>query len=200
MQPLHVDPENPSTSFAGLLAALTTARTRTTQRSVPASPSSHFLADNLEDDVATLTYERALQNHARYRSNEPVSTSAFPQASQAASEAPSQPGKESKAAPKLVTAQSLSSSIDRSLPHVKKTASVTLRMSPAEFSQLQQRATEANLSVSAYLRSCTFEAEALRAQVKQAIAELRDHPAGTQPSRPAGRGWLRMLRCKESRR
>jgi len=36
-----------------------------------------------------------------------------------------------------------------------------------------QAGREAGLTVSAYLRSCTFEAEALRAQVKEALAELR---------------------------
>ena len=46
-------------------------------------------------------------------------------------------------------------------------------MSKAECDQLRQRAAEARMSVSAYLRSCTFEAEALRAQVKEALAELK---------------------------
>lgn len=52
-------------------------------------------------------------------------------------------------------------------------ASVTLRMSRAECMQLKERAEEAGLTVSAYLRSCAFEVETLRAQVKQALAELR---------------------------
>jgi hypothetical protein len=55
----------------------------------------------------------------------------------------------------------------------RRQASVTLRLSQAECAQLKQRAAEAGLTVSAYIRSCTFEAEALRAQVKQAIQELR---------------------------
>jgi len=54
-----------------------------------------------------------------------------------------------------------------------KSVSITLRVSPDEAGQLRLRAREAGLTVSAYLRSCTFEAEALRAQVKEALAELR---------------------------
>ncbi len=55
----------------------------------------------------------------------------------------------------------------------KRRASVTLRLSQAECAQLKQRAAEAGLTVSAYIRSCTFEAEALRAQVRQAVKQLR---------------------------
>jgi predicted DNA binding CopG/RHH family protein len=61
--------------------------------------------------------------------------------------------------------------------HGKRTASITIRMTGAEYGQLKQRAAEAGLTVSAYLRSCTLEAESLRAQVKQALATIR----GTTP-------------------
>jgi hypothetical protein len=60
----------------------------------------------------------------------------------------------------------------------KRSASVTLRLSRAECMQLKQRAAEAGLTVSAYIRSCTFEAEALRAQVKQAVQQLRGELRG----------------------
>ena len=46
-------------------------------------------------------------------------------------------------------------------------------MSEVESAQLRQRAAEAGLTISAYLRSCTFEAESLRAQVKETLAQLR---------------------------
>jgi hypothetical protein len=46
-------------------------------------------------------------------------------------------------------------------------------MSKVECEQLHRRAADAGLSVSAYLRSCTFEAESLRAMVKDTLAELR---------------------------
>lgn len=49
-------------------------------------------------------------------------------------------------------------------------------MSKKECEQLHARSAEAGLTISAYLRSCTFEAEALRAQVKEALAELRSAP------------------------
>jgi hypothetical protein len=65
-----------------------------------------------------------------------------------------------------------------------KSASITIRLSKAECAQLRKRAAEAGLTVSAYLRSCTFEAESLRALVKDTLAQLRsntgkeDQPAG----------------------
>jgi hypothetical protein len=48
-----------------------------------------------------------------------------------------------------------------------RTTSLSLRVSAGEHSLLKARATEANLSVSAYLRSCLFEVEDLRAQLRQ---------------------------------
>jgi hypothetical protein len=60
-----------------------------------------------------------------------------------------------------------------------KRSSITVRLSATECAQLHQRANEAGLTVSGYLRSCTFEAEALRAQVKEALAELRT--GGSKP-------------------
>ncbi|MGB6194484.1 MAG: hypothetical protein WBF42_18610, partial [Terracidiphilus sp.] len=54
----------------------------------------------------------------------------------------------------------------------RRTSSVTMRMTEEECSQLHHRAAEAGLTVSAYLRSCAFEVETLRAQVKEALAHL----------------------------
>ena len=65
------------------------------------------------------------------------------------------------------------------VPELKR-ASITIRLSKVECEQLHKRATEAGLTVSAYLRSCTFEAEALRAQVKQVLADLRKSTATQQ--------------------
>ena len=53
-----------------------------------------------------------------------------------------------------------------------KKSSITIRMSEEECEQLHQRAAEAGVTVSAYLRSCTFEAEALRTQVKEVLSQL----------------------------
>jgi hypothetical protein len=62
-----------------------------------------------------------------------------------------------------------------------KCASITIRLSQDECAQLRQRAAEAGLTVSAYLRSCTFEAESLRAMVKDTLAQLR---AATTAGKP----------------
>jgi hypothetical protein len=48
-----------------------------------------------------------------------------------------------------------------------RTTALSLRVSAGEHSLLKARATEANLCVSAYLRSCLFEVEDLRAQLRQ---------------------------------
>src|SRR3974390_1093724 len=56
-----------------------------------------------------------------------------------------------------------------SAPKVSKTASVTIRLTQTERALLHERAAEARLSVSDYLRSCIFESESLRAQVKEAL-------------------------------
>ena len=62
---------------------------------------------------------------------------------------------------------------------------MTVRFSAEESARLRRRAAEAGLTLSAYLRSCTFEVESLRAQVKQTLAEMRSSEAGPQrPSKP----------------
>jgi hypothetical protein len=76
----------------------------------------------------------------------------------------------------------LSASPDRSL----KRASVTIRLTEPECAQMRRRAAEAGLTVSAYLRSCAFEVETLRTQVKETLAQLREPapaPTATLPSR-----------------
>ncbi len=63
----------------------------------------------------------------------------------------------------------------------RKSASVTVRLTSAEDERLRQRAVEAGMTISAYLRSCAFEVETLRAQVKQTIAEMRHADPAPQP-------------------
>ena len=65
---------------------------------------------------------------------------------------------------------------------MRKTASITLRLTAAEQAQLHDRAAAANLSVSAYIRSCIFEAESLRTQVKEALTQMRANSAGRSGS------------------
>jgi hypothetical protein len=62
-----------------------------------------------------------------------------------------------------------------------KDASITIRMSREECDQLHRRAAEAGLTVSAYLRSCTFEAESLRALVKDTMAQLKAAKSTEKP-------------------
>jgi hypothetical protein len=86
-----------------------------------------------------------------------------------------------------------------SLAEARKRASVTIRLSEPEYEQLHQRAAEAGLTISAYLRSCTFEAEALRAQVKEALADLRadakrESPAAQTPHKDSLRNRLARFR------
>lgn len=187
MQPQLTDRELSPESFAGLLSALTAPN----EEAAPHS-SSESWTDKLKDDVATLSYERALQNHAKYRSCEPPSSAAA-----ATSQAQCPPERAAVEAGRC-HANPLGQQQERHLQQSKKSASVTIRMSKAEFDQLQQRAIEAKLSVSAYLRSCTFEVEALRSQVKEALNELRHQPAPAEQSEPAGSRWLRLLRRQKS--
>lgn len=119
--------------------------------------------DGLEDDVATISYERALRTRAQS-----IQASGAPTPGKAESEDAGlaiHPGQEKAAVGKTI-----------------KTASITIRLSQPECAQLRRRASEAGITVSAYLRSCTLEVEDLRAQVKQALANLRD--SASRPGAP----------------
>jgi predicted DNA binding CopG/RHH family protein len=182
---------SPSPNFAGLLAALAAP----TQK--PSSPwAAERVEDDLEDDFATLSYERALRAHTRYR---PVVT-ADPSLPQSIDSDPLHLATDlEEAAPKKLQpapAQPEAASPPNKLSenHLK-CASVTIRLSQAECAQLRKRAAEAGLTVSAYLRSCTLEAESLRAMVKDTLAQLR---SGASAEKPAGsaamhRSWFRWL-------
>jgi hypothetical protein len=148
--------------FAGLLAALAAAK--------PIELPT-WNDEELPQDVATLSYERALRKHARYKSGdaEGVSTAQIPNMQSHSTSAGAQSAAGAHANEPIPRAASCTSSNKRD----RKCASVTIRMSHAECEQLRQRAAEAGLTISAYLRSCTFEAEALRTQVKQVLADLR---------------------------
>jgi len=113
----------------------------------------------LLDDVSTISYEQALRTHRRVP---PVAVLPEDEAQLAAAFAP-----------------------QRTLPvspeKGKKSASITIRLTESEETQLRERAAAAQLSVSAYLRSCIFEAESLRAQVKEALSQMK---ASTLPEPP----------------
>ncbi len=186
-------PSSNSPSFAGLLAALAAPN----QQRDPT-----WNDDGLADDYATLSYERALRTHARYRSAEDLASTSdasvtqppnrgpirnrevFPAAS--AASAATRPA----ASPTADLPQENNAGLPITLDRNLKSASITIRLSEAESAQLRKRATEAGLTVSAYLRSCTFEAESLRALVKDTLAQLRSEPSragGSATSRTAAK-------------
>jgi hypothetical protein len=177
-----------SSSFAGFLSALASPAPRTTQ----------WNDDALADDVATLSYESALKAHSRYNpAAEPLPqpSPVFAQPSAAFDPERLSPASGSlfstvERAPQLPAPPSATG------PGDLKSASITIRMSEAECAQLKQRAADAGITISAYLRSCTFEAETLRGQVKEALAQLRaaasanDKQPAPMPDRPTTFGWL----------
>lgn len=155
----------PAPSFAGLLASLTLKKK---------DP-----LDDLEPDVATLTYDSALRAHARYRPDQ------YPE-----NVSPPKPIEKAPACDAAFQTESPSpAGALTKLEQSRKRSSVTIRLTQSECAQLQQRAAEAGLTLSAYLRSCTVEVDALRAQVKQALAELR----ASRPPQPRLRRALSRL-------
>ena len=155
MQPATSTPSSPDASdFAGLLATLTAPPANA------AEDESLWSSSDLGGDVVSLSYERALRAHARYRPADRDEVSIFPSEGSG-------------------TGDTLPASSAAAPQRDLRTASVTIRLSKAESAQLHRRAAEAGLTVSAYLRSCALEAEELRAQVKLALAELKTGNEGT---------------------
>ncbi len=157
----------PHASFSGVLAAFS---------SLASQPSPTSKSDQLDDDVVTLSYERALRTHSRHRPSESMDWS-LPAVAAEKSSLP-QPALRGDAVE------------SQSRPEDLKSASITLRMTQAECNQLRARAAEARMTVSAYLRSCAFEVEALRAQVKEALVQLRQASVQQTPG-PGNRPWWR---------
>ncbi len=158
-QPTAASPANRAGGFASVLAALAASTEKA---------RSEWNDDDLADDVTTLSYEQALRTHARCRP-----ASELPPVQDAAD------GQQTKLRSKQTVAAELNSTRNGDVSQVpgtegrrskavaesRKAASITIRLSKAECAQLHDRAAEAGLTVSAYLRSCTCEVEALRAQV-----------------------------------
>jgi len=89
-------------------------------------------------------------------------------------------------------------------PAAQRRSVVSVRLTELELAQLRERAFESGISVSAYMRSCVLDTEQLRAQVKQALAEMRGvRPAPASIPQPALSGmqsdgssnsdWFRLL-------
>lgn len=166
-------------SFASLLASLTASK----------RSSDDLLDDALDEDVSTISYEQALRAHGRYHRPGP----------------PLAPVDEidptvSKPPESVPITEWVGQEAPAPLTASRKTASITLRLSQVECAQLHKRAADAGLTLSAYLRSCIFEVETLRAQVKEALEQLRsgnaaEPQAAVPPARlePPTRSWAARL-------
>jgi hypothetical protein len=194
-QPATNSPSPAPPSFAGLLASLTAP-----------TPRTAWNHDDLADDVATLSYEHALRAHARYKSADPGDPAMTTAGGSGTMQTKEGPGADQAtfarisslwAAPGWNEDAELQSAPDSFtlIEGNKKCASITIRLSKTECDQLRKRAAQAGLTVSAYLRSCTFEAEALRAQVKDVLAELRQSARAEEERDPAvaRRSWLEWI-------
>ncbi len=173
LQPMQssaaVAPPQASPSFAGLLATF-------------AEPEKKFPPardeEGLADDIVTLSYEHALRNHSRYRPVE-ITAGGLGQGS-----TPVAPGTKASrrpaelSDPRIMPAPAVMPGGPTLMEKNLKRASITMRLSQSDCAQLHQRAAEAGLTVSAYLRSCTLEVESLRAQVKETLAQLRSATSG----------------------
>jgi hypothetical protein len=197
-QPAPTQPSPTASSFAGLLA------TFASPPPAPQEDEALWSASDLGEDVATLSYERALRTHARYRPldrglDRGVDRGVEHSADRGVGDRLPSPAPSPETQPDAaMEAGAASAAVEERVAFPLSTglapdrdlrqASVTIRMSKAECARLRARAAEAGLTVSAYLRSCALEAEVLRAQVKQALAELKTGSEGTkqQGSKPAG--------------
>ena len=63
--------------------------------------------------------------------------------------------------------------LSRNLALDQRRSIVSIRLNDSELDTLRIRAAESGISVSAYMRSCVLDAEHLRTQVKQALAQMR---------------------------
>jgi hypothetical protein len=145
-------------------------------------PDPDWRDDGPEDDIATLSYEQALRTHARIHPVAPPPFSAAHAVAKASasrrSSPRSKPPGHKPPAPARIAEWAPRPTVRKAAPQAVpsaqlRSASVTVRLSVEERAQLQQRAAAAGLTASAYLRSCLFEAEALRAQVKEALEQFR---------------------------
>jgi len=161
-------------------------------------------ADWLEDDVAVLSYESALKSRARRWGVDPIADEA-PSGTDDVFVIGEASARRARPAPVHVPGSLPNSSrlsiTEADVPVVVRESGelkrirITIRMSEAEFAQIRDRAAEAGMAVSAYLRTCTAEIETLRAQVKETLARLRPAhitDAGAPVPR-SGSGWLKRL-------
>jgi hypothetical protein len=179
--PTPAAPSPAPRSFAGLLADFAAPA-----KKFPPERDINRAEDGLADDVATLSYEHALRSQARYRPvDEPILR---------------QPVAPQVAEPTALEQMAFDSGdFGQQKPRPagapvrgRKCASVTVRLTQPEDEQLRQRSAEAGMTVSAYLRSCAFEVEDLRAQVKQTLAELKRKTSETAEPHKKATWWHRV--------
>jgi predicted DNA binding CopG/RHH family protein len=186
-QTAHAAGNAASSSFAGLLASLATPQNKSIQC------DKNWSDDGLDNDVVTLSYEQALRNHARYRTperNDRAPVAGAGAAKLTVFEADCEPAADLQdGVPKQFQPRTLARRELRS-------TRVTMHLSKMEGEQLRQRAAEAGLTVSAYLRSCVLEADVLREQVKDTLAELRN--AAERHARKPWLGWLGRITKRKS--
>jgi hypothetical protein len=143
------------------------------------SPAASAVGDGLEDDIATISYEKILRSQTRKRpaaSVKPPSPKPPAMRPQQTTRKQPVPIHIAKRTPEAVPAPARRSHL--------RSARVTVRLTAEEHTQLQERAASADISASAYMRSCLVDAEALRAQVRQALEQFRAAsgvPAETTP-------------------
>ena len=153
----------PASAFAGLMASLTGLGDNRDREPAPSETG-------FSDDVVSLSYEQALKNHARYRPRNPLDLAAMHDQDDDRDQS-MEPAAEPQHDP---TAETTSDRFHGMTTNASlRSASVTVRLTADEFERLKQRSAEAGLTVSAFLRSCAFEVETLRGQVKAAVVALR---------------------------
>jgi hypothetical protein len=173
-------------NFAGILADFTASGKK---------PPAGDL-DFLEEDVACLSYEPALRNRARFKP-QPPSSETGPNSAAVVPRSPRVVSTEADINAGL-NPRAPTDTAPSPRQSGRRCSSVTVRFSAPESDQLHLRAAEAGLTVSAYLRSCAFEVESLRAEVKSALAQLRPEGAPTEITPEAAtpvrrRRWLHLF-------
>lgn len=83
--------------------------------------------------------------------------------------------------------------VARPLAVESRTTALSLRISSAEHALFKERAAEADVSVSAYLRQCALEVEALRTRVKQ-LSAATNLPPISIPQRSATGTFAQFIR------